>query len=174
MPVALAVMVLGVPIGAQTRPDPVRVFITSAGAANGFTDPNKDNQDTVKDLRDNVKGRTFITTNDLRGNKVVKRRPSNIMLAESRDDAVIVLIVMHRETAQITAGFLGAPARDRTVRVTFIYGDFETEMSGSAQGGTIGSGGAWGKAADKVITQVDQWVTTNRAKLPEDGRPHRP
>jgi hypothetical protein len=38
-------------ISAQKRstPDPVPVFITSAGAA-GFTDPSKDNQDTVKDL----------------------------------------------------------------------------------------------------------------------------
>jgi hypothetical protein len=41
-----------------------------------------------------------------------------------------------------TVASLGSPARDRMVRVKFIYGDFETEMSGSAQGGTLGSGGA--------------------------------
>jgi hypothetical protein len=86
---------------------------------------------------------------------------------------VIVLVVLNRETAQTTAGFLGSPARDRMVRVKFMYGDFETEMSGSAQGGTLGSGGAWGKAAGKVIKQVDEWVTTNRSKLPEDGRGRR-
>jgi hypothetical protein len=131
---------------------PVRVFVTSAGAANGFTDPSKDNQDTTKDLRDVVKGH------------------KSIALAESRDDAVIVLTVMNRETAQVTAGLLGGPARDRTVRVKFICNDFETEMSASAQGGTLGSGGAWGRAAGKVINQVDDWVKANRSKLPQDGR----
>jgi len=126
--------------------------VTSVGAANSFTDPNKDNQDTMKDLREAIKGH------------------KTLALAESRDDAVIVLVVMSRETAQVTAGFLGSPARDRAVRVKFIYKDFETEMSGSAQGGTLGSGGAWGKAAGKVVKQVDEWVTANRSKLPEDGR----
>jgi hypothetical protein len=153
--ILVTVLALIVPTGAQKRTAPVRVFLTSVGAANGFTDPNKDNQDTMKDLRDEVKGR------------------KSLVLAESRDDAVIVLVVMNRETAQTTAGFLGSPARDRMVRVKFIYGDFETEMSGSAQGGTLGSGGAWGKAAGKVIKQVDEWVTTNRSKLPEDGRGRR-
>jgi hypothetical protein len=128
------------------------VFITSVGAANGFTDPNKDNQDTMKDLRDAIKGH------------------KTLALAESRDDAVIILVVMNRETAQVTAGFLGAPARDRMVRVKFLYKDLETEMSGSAQGGTLGSGGAWGKAAGKVMKQVDDWVKANRSKLPDDGR----
>lgn len=79
-------------------------------------------------------------------------------------------VVMTRETAQMTAGFLGAPARDRAVRVKFIYKDFETEMSGSAQGGTLGSRGAWSKAANKVLKQVEEWVTANRSKLPVDGR----
>jgi hypothetical protein len=74
----MTVLALIVPIGAQKRTAPVRLFITSVGAVNGFTDPNKDNQDTMKDLRDEVKGR------------------KSLALAESRDDAAIVLVVMKR------------------------------------------------------------------------------
>jgi len=37
------------------KPSPVPVFITSAGAANGYTDPSKDNLDTVRDLWDEMK-----------------------------------------------------------------------------------------------------------------------
>lgn len=125
---------------------PVPVFVTSVGAANGFTDPNKDNQDTMKDLRDSIKGKKSLT------------------LVDRREDAAIVLTVMNREKAQTTASVFGA-ARDCIVRIKFIFKDFETEMSASAQGGTVSSGGAWGKAAGKVAKQVEEWVVANRAKI---------
>jgi hypothetical protein len=128
---------------------PVSIFVTSDGAANGFTDPNKGNQDTMKDLRDSLKGR------------------KTIALVESREAADIVLVVMSREKAQVTAGVFGGDARDVTVRVKFIYKETETEMSASAQGGGMMSGGAWGKAAGKVAKQVEQWIEANRAKLAE-------
>jgi hypothetical protein len=51
--------------------------------------------------------------------------------------------------------------------VKFIFKDSETEMSASAAGGTLSSGGAWGKAAGKVAKQVEEWVVANRAKLTE-------
>jgi hypothetical protein len=125
---------------------PIRVFVTSVGAVNGLTDPNKDNQDTMKDLRDSLKGR------------------KGLVVTDKREDAAIVLVVMSREKAQITAGVFGA-SRDCTVRVKFIYDGSETEMSASAQGGTLASGGAWSKAAGKVAKQVEEWVKTNRANL---------
>jgi hypothetical protein len=56
----------------------------------------------IKDLQDSIKDRRA--------------------LAKSRDDAAIVLVVMGRETAQVTAGFLGDPARDRVIRVKFHVG----------------------------------------------------
>lgn len=143
---ALLSSVYALPANAQLS-SPVRVFVTSVGAANGFTDPNKDNQDTMKDIRESLKGRKAIIVTD------------------QREEAAIVLVVMNREKAQITAGFLGAPARDCIVRVKFMFRDNETEMSGSAQGGTLGSGGAWSKAAGKVAKQVEQWVSANRAQL---------
>jgi|SRR6185295_1245099 len=144
---ALAFLFVAAPLVALDKP--IAIFVTSDGAANGFTDPNKGNQDTMKDLRGSLKGR------------------KSIALVDTREAADIVLVVMSREKAQITAGLLGDPARDVTVRIKFVYAGTETEMSASAQGGAMMSGGAWGRAAGKVAKQVEQWIETNRAKLTE-------
>ena len=69
------------------QPLPVPVFVTSVGAANGFTDPNRDNQDTVKDLRDSLKG-----------------YKKELTLIDKREQAVIVLIVQNREKARTVSG----------------------------------------------------------------------
>jgi hypothetical protein len=147
----LALSLALIPIAAVASEPPVKVFVTSAGTQNGFTDPSKDNADTVKDLRNAI------------------RDQKSLALAESTDDAAIVLTVLSRETAGMTAGIgsvFGAPmARDRAIRVKFACQDIETELTASAQGGTISSGGAWGKAAKKIAKQVETWVTLNRAKL---------
>lgn len=79
----------------------------------------------------------------------------------------VVLVVMNRETAQLTAGVFGGAARDRMIRVKFIANGTESEMSASAQGGTLASGGAWGKAAGKIAKQVEDWVKVNGSKLHE-------
>jgi hypothetical protein len=71
---------------------------------------------------------------------------------------------MSREKAQLTASPFGA-TRDCTVRVKFIFNGSETEMSASAAGGTLSSGGAWGKTAGKVAKQVEEWIMANRPKL---------
>jgi hypothetical protein len=138
-------------VAAQTR---IPIFVTSVGASDGLTDPNKENQDTMKDLRDSLKGR------------------KGIVLTERREDAAIVLVVQGREKAQLTvsplSGILGTgPSRDCIVRVKFLYKGTETEMSGSANGGALMSGGAWGKAAGKVAKQIEQWIDANREKLAE-------
>lgn len=125
----------------------LKVFVTSAGATDGFTDPNKGNQDTMENLR----------------NRIPKQK-TKLALAESREDADIVLIVQSREQSDLTVGWLGT-GRDCTVRVKFIYKGIETEMSGSAQGGSIMSGGAWSKAADKVAKQVSEWVRDNATRI---------
>src|SRR5688572_16213184 len=93
---AAALALVAAPAIAQ--PSRVPVFVTSIGAQGGFTDPSKDNRDTVKDLKDDIQG---------------KRR---LMLAESREDALIVLEVVGRETAGVTASLFGS-ARDRMIRV---------------------------------------------------------
>jgi hypothetical protein len=126
---------------------PVRVFVTSIGAVNGFTDPNKGNQDSVKDLQYALRDHHDLLT-----------------LTDTREAATIVLVVTSREKAQVTAGFFGA-SRDCTVRLKFFFRESETEMSASAAGGTLASGGAWYAAADKLVQQVEHWVKANRAQL---------
>ncbi len=93
------------------------VFVTSVGAIDGFTDPNKDNQDTMKDLRDSLRG-----------------YKKEVTVVDKREQALVVLVVQSREKAQGTASVLG-PGRDCTVRIKFVFRDTETDMSGSAMGG---------------------------------------
>jgi len=144
---ALAIpLLVGSPMNASAQ-TLVPVFVTSAGAQSGFTDPNKQNVDTVKDLRD-----------DLRGKK-------GIRVVDARDEAGIVLTVLSRDKAGLTAGMFGGAARDVNLHVKFAFKEFETEMTASAQGGTLGSGGAWGRAAGKIAKQVEEWVKANRQKL---------
>lgn len=107
---------------------PVPIFVTSIGAANGFTDPSKDNQNTVKDLRNSLGGR------------------KTIVLTNRREEAVIVLTVLGRRRARFTASAFG-PGRDVELKVKFQAGEIESELSASALGGTATTGGAWSKAA---------------------------
>jgi hypothetical protein len=79
-------------VGAQAPRVPV--FVTSAGAANGFTDPSKDNQNTVQDLR-----------NAMKDDKAIE-------LVDRREAAKVVIVVQGRDTAQLTAGVFGGAARD--------------------------------------------------------------
>jgi hypothetical protein len=132
---------------------PVSVYVTSVGAVQGLTDPSKDNRDTVKDLRESLAD-----------------YKKELVLVDTPEAAQIILIVQSRQTSDVTAGFLGDPARDRTIRVTFKAGAIETGLQASAQGGTLGSGGAWSKAAAKIAKQVREWVMTNRVQLDEASR----
>ena len=131
----------------KLQPAPVSVYVTSVGAVGGLSDPNKDNQNTVKDLRNAVKDR------------------KGLVLSEKREQADIVLVVMNREKAQITAGLFGDPARDVILRVKFIFRGSESDMTASAQGGTLSSGGAWSRAAGKISKQIEEWVGANRAAI---------
>ena len=143
---SVAILCSSWPLAAQKATSAIPVFVTSAGAAAGFTDPNKDNQDTMKDLRNSLKGR--------KGLVVVGRQ----------EDAAIVLTVLGRERAKVTSSFFG-PGRDVDLKVKFQYREIETEMSASALGGLATTGGAWKKAAGKIADQVEDWVKANRAKL---------
>jgi len=140
-------MVAVASVQAQTPPpERTPVFVTSIGAARGFTDPSKDNTDTVKDLQESIRDQKLL------------------VLVDHAEEAVIVLTVIGRETAGVTAGFMGNAARDRIIRVKFKSGELETDLTAAAQGGTIGSGGSWGKAAKKIGKQVNDWVKDNRGK----------
>jgi hypothetical protein len=131
---------------------PIPIYVTSAGASNGFTDPSKDNRDTVKDLLDDLKDY------------------KELRIVQSADEASIVLTVLGREASQssapgVTGGLLDTNARDRIIHVKFQAGAFETTLTASAPGNTTTSNGAWSKAAGKVAKQVREWAVANRAQL---------
>lgn len=142
---AAAALLLAVPLSAQAPKVPV--YVTSIGAQGGLTDPSKDNRDTVKNLVDDIK--------DTR----------ELVLVERPEDAAIILTVLGRQTEGMTAGAFGYPDRDRTVRVRFQAGELTTDLSASARGGALASGGAWSKAAGKIVDQVKEWVKANRSAL---------
>jgi len=141
----LAVLVASISLHAQKAPT-VSVYVTSAGAANGLTDPSKDNQDSVKDLKGALKGKKILA------------------LVERAEDADLVLTVQNRSRAAFTATAVG-PGRDVALAVTLKYKDTESMLSASALGGAGITGGAWKKAAGKIADQVEGWVKDNAAKL---------
>ncbi len=114
-----------------------------------MTDPSKDNQDTVNDLRKAIE----------------KDHKKTLAVVEKAEKAVITLVVQGREQA-LKRTILGNGSPDCTVRVRFRFKATETDMSGSAANGGAG-GGPWRRAAAKVADQVDQWVIANRGQLAE-------
>ncbi len=123
-------------------------YVTSAGATNGFTDPNKDNRDTVEDLVKKLKGKKMVS------------------VVQSQEEAKVVVVVMNRELSSGGHGGLWtANARDVTVRIKLLVDGVEADMSASSEKAQIGSGGAWGRAASKLANQIEDWVKANRARL---------
>jgi len=123
---------------------PIPVFVVTT-TPEGFT-PVKNVADSTKDLIKSLNGK------------------KGLCLTDQRDRALVVLEVLGREKSQMTATWAGT-GRDVTVAVKLTAGTYETTISESAAGGTLMSGGAWGKAAGKVAKRVDEWVRQNREQL---------
>ena len=124
------------------------ILVRSAAEASGFTDPSKDRQDSVKDLRNAV------------------GRASNVCLVVSEKDALIVLEVLGRETTREVNGwtFMTGHAQNKShLGVRLTVNDFSTEFS--ADSGSSGMFTAYAVAAQNVAAQVATWVTTNRQRL---------
>jgi hypothetical protein len=143
----------------QAAAIPVAVYVTSAGATASMSDPNQDNRDTVKDLREALQE---------------KRATTVVRLVDRREEAVMVLVVENREQGQVDV----RRYRELVVRVTLHWTDGDgahtAALSGTGTGGVMGTGGAWKRAAGQVAKQVTAWVTENRARLadrPERSRP---
>ena len=135
----ILLLALATTASAKERPPCVKVFVTTAGTPAGFTSPNKGTQDSSKDL-----------VASLGHHKTVCVTPD-------REKAAIVLEVLGRwKTTTFDA------RRYSTVRVKFIFRDFETELSGSERSGWSDG---WDEVADQIAEQVDRWVKDNRAKI---------
>jgi len=146
MKILLTVACLLLPAVASAQPIPF--FVTTAGTSSGFTDPSKDNADTLRDL-----------VGYLRNKKTLK-------LVAAREQARVVVVVMNRELSSGGhGGLFSGNARDVTVRIKLLVDGAEADMSASAEKAQIGSGGAWGRAAKKLANQIENWVKANHAKL---------
>src|SRR6185503_671599 len=76
---------------------PAAIFVTSVGAVNGLSDPNKDNQDTVTDIRNTI-----------------RKDRKTLRLVDTREEALVVLVVLGREAPSqgMPSGLFGLPMRD--------------------------------------------------------------
>jgi len=134
-------------------PASVPLFLTTPATIGGFTDPNKERQDSMKDLVEAL------------GKK------KNIRLVAAQEQAIIVLEVLGRDVREDSGSFtkaFGGKNEVKTVRVKLSAGAFVTELSGSSAGGGFGGGpgrGAWKKAAYKVADQIEAWIRDNQAQL---------
>jgi hypothetical protein len=151
----LAFMLVVAGIAGARQPDPrIPIFVRSAVAAGGFTDPDKARSDSVRDLQKSLKNA-----------KVVR-------LVEAEDQAVILLEVLGRETRREVNGytFLTGEAQNKSVvMVRLTAAGFSTEFS--ADGGSSGMVTAYGRAAKRIADQVERWVRENRPRLIDAMRP---
>ena len=132
----------------KSRDGRIPVFVRGGGSSSGFTDPSKDRGDSVKDLQNNIRDSKVLT------------------LAESPNDALVVLDVLHRETKKENNGwtaFSGTPQNKSYVTVKLRAGDFETELTGES--GSKGMLKGYGNAAAKVVDQLERWARENRDRL---------
>jgi hypothetical protein len=127
----------------------VPVFVGSESVAQGFTDPSKERQDSIKDIEKKVRDSKHLT------------------LVTKKEDSVLLLEVLGRETKREVNGWTavsGAAQNKSVLYVRMKVGEFSTEFSGTS--GSKGMMTGYGDAANKVVQQVEKWVQENRAKLP--------
>lgn len=142
---AFALLCLCAPaLHAQQAPTKIAVFIRGQSAATGFTDPSKARQDSVKDL-------------------IKKIRESKTMrLAESADDALVILEILDRGTGRTWRPFMGLQNHS-TVVVRVTAGEYTADFNGES--GDTGAFTGYRKAATQIVKQMDEWIATNRDRI---------
>jgi hypothetical protein len=142
-------MLVALPVAALEQAETkVPVFVKTAANADGFTDPSKDRQDSVKDL-----------VKKLKDSKLVRS-------VNSAEEAVVTLEVLGRETkreANINTALFGQKQNKSYVTVRLSVGEYSAEFTGES--GSKGVLKGYGDAAGKVVKQLDEWVTANRERL---------
>jgi hypothetical protein len=128
---------------AHEKPGQVPIFVRTAQSAGGFTDPSKDRKDSVKDLQQ----------------KLIDSK--TLGLARTEDAAWAVIEVLDRETKRET-NLMGRQNKS-TLTVRLVAGEFSSEFEGES--GSKGVLKGYGAAAGKVVKQVEEWVSANRAQL---------
>lgn len=150
--VALLLACPGVAMRAAEKPPapPVPLFLTTPAAAGGFTDPNKERTDTMKDL-----------TEALRGKK-------NIRLVATREEAKVVIEVLDRkvrEDSGTMTRMMGGKHEVKRINLKLSVGEYSTDLQAESAGGKFSMSGAWKQAAGKAAGLVEKWVEENRAQI---------
>lgn len=150
----LSFLLLFAGVATARQGDPrMPIFVRSAASVSGFTDPDKARRDSTRDLQNAF------------------RNARTVRLAESEEQAIILLEVLGRETRREVNGytFLTGQAQNKSVlMVRLTVGEFSTEFS--ADGGSSGMVTGYGRAAKKVAEQVERWVRENNPRLAEAMR----
>lgn len=147
--VVASVVYLGASAGAGPKPaSRIAVFVRSAADVDGFTDPSKDRRDSIKDL-----------VKQLRNSDVVAP-------VESADEAFVVLEVLDRHTQDEQNGWSfvnGARQNKSFLTVHLTAGAYAVDFTGESKSKGIYTG--YGQAAERVVKQLEAWVTANRDRL---------
>lgn len=144
---ALASAASSLVVADQLR-EKVPVFVRSAQAADGFSDPDKKRRDSVKDL-------------------VKKLRESkSLRLVDSEGDGWAMVEVLSRETkreANVMTGLFGSKQNKSYLNVRLTAGSFSAEFEGESKSKGMMTG--YGDAAGKVVKQLEEWVAANYDRL---------
>lgn len=127
-----AMLAFALAVAPATR---VPVYVKSAGAVDGWTDPSGDRADSARDLRRHVAADTR----------------KAIRAVDTEADGAVVLEVLERRREFRTLVLV--------VRVT--AGDYTTTLTSTSDV----SLGSWRDCARKIAVQLDTWVAANRARL---------
>lgn len=140
-------------------PDPIRVFVVAPVATHpsGFSEPrSKDRADSVRDLQ-----------------REIRKKRKTLALAESREQADVVLEVLGRGIASEADGGVIAVPLGRSViaqptyrsanvvRTRLVVGDYERPIVGAFDG----IGDVWSECAEQITKDLDAWIAENRAQL---------
>ena len=128
--------------------DKVPVFVKAATSADGFSDPSKERQESIKDINDKIRGSKALS------------------VASSEKEAVVFLEVLARGTRREVNGWAvlsGTGQNKSRLEVRLVAGEFSAEFG--ADGGSSGVFTGYGKAAGSVVKQVEAWVKENRERL---------
>jgi hypothetical protein len=148
---ALPVLVLASSFTTIAAPKPeyrLAVFVRSAADLDGFTDPSKDRQDSLKDLMKQL------------------RRSDIVAPVDTAEEAMAVLEVLERSTRDEMNGwtFVNGQRQNKSfLTVHLTAGAYSTEFTGESKSKGMFTG--YGQAAERVVKQLEAWVNANRERL---------
>jgi hypothetical protein len=125
----------------------IPIFVKTAAAVGGFTDPDKGRADSVKDLLARLKD------------------SPTLRVVSSPDEAAILLEVLGREKKD-GRSVLWGHKEETNLAVQITAGDYTAQFTGASNSNKgWGVAGNYGRAAGEVVKQLEVWTKSNQDKL---------